>query len=122
MILETRRLFLREMNRNDFQDLSEILLDPQVMYAYGHDFSDQDVQIWLDRQTERYRHPGFGLWAVILKSTHEMIGQAGLTMQPCRDRQILEIGYLLKKRFWHHGYATEAAEGCKRYASFSLFL
>ena len=29
---------------------------------------------------------------------------------------MLEIGYLLKKRFWHMGYAREAAAGCKRYA------
>ena len=30
--------------------------------------------------------------------------------------QVLEVGYLLKRRHWHQGYAAEAAEGCKRYA------
>ena len=39
-------------------------------------FSDNDVQEWLDRQITRYKKYGFGLWAVILKSTDEMIGQA----------------------------------------------
>ena len=42
MILETERLFLREMRLNDFQDLAEILQNPNVMYAYEHDFSDKD--------------------------------------------------------------------------------
>lgn len=28
----------------------------------------------------------------------------------------VEIGYLLKRRFWHRGYATEAACGCRDYA------
>ena len=116
MILETERLYLREMNQSDFEDLAEILQNPRVMYAYEHDFSDNDVQEWLDRQITRYEKYGFGLWAVILKNTDEMIGQAGLTMQPYKDTEVLEIGYLLKERFWHYGQASEAANGCKKYA------
>ena len=50
------------------------------MYAYEGAFSDSEAQVWLDRQLERYRQLGFGLWAVILKQTGEMIGQCGLTM------------------------------------------
>ena len=116
MILETRRLVLREMRQSDFQDLAEILQNPKVMYAYEHDFSDNDVQIWLNRQIERYKKYGFGLWAIILKETKEMIGQAGLTMQPYKNTEVLEIGYLLKGNFWYYGYAKEAACGCKKYA------
>ena len=37
-------------------------------------------------------------------------------MQPYREQQVLEIGYLLKESFWHCGYAGEAAAGCKQYA------
>lgn len=116
MILETKRLVLREMRQSDFQDLAEILQNPKVMYAYEHDFSDNDVQIWLNRQIERYKKYGFGLWAIILKETNEMIGQAGLTMQPYKNTEVLEIGYLLKGNFWYYGYAKEAACGCKKYA------
>lgn len=107
MILETGRLVLREMEQADFDDLAQMLQDPEVMYAYEHDFSDADVQEWLDRQRMRYAKYGFGLWAMILKETGEMIGQAGLTMQPYRGTEVLEIGYLLKKRFWHNGYAAK---------------
>ena len=116
MILETERLVLREMKQTDFQDLAEILQNSKVMYAYEHDFSDNDVQVWLDRQINRYKKYGFGLWAIILKNTNEMIGQAGLTMQPYKNTEVLEIGYLLKEKFWHRGYAREAAMGCKKYA------
>ena len=86
------------------------------MYAYEHDFSKEDVQTWLDRQRKRYKEYGFGLWAMILKETNEMIGQAGLTMQSYQNTQILEVGYLLKEEFWHHGYAKEIALGCQKYA------
>ena len=116
MVFETERLTLREMNQDDYRDLAEILQNPNVMYAYEHDFTDMDVQIWLDRQRKRYETYGFGLWAVILKNTKEMIGQAGLTLQPYKDTEVLEIGYLLKEKFWHYGYAREAAAGCKKYA------
>ncbi len=116
MILKTERLLLRELKQSDFEDLAEILQNPAVMYAYEHDFSDKDVQQWLDRQTERYRSYGFGLWALVLQDTGEMIGQAGLTMQSYKGSEVLEIGYLLKKNFWHYGYAREAAGGCKKYA------
>lgn len=116
MRLETPRLILREMNQSDYWDLAEMLQSPLVMYAYEHDFTDEDVQEWLDRQKRRYRQYGFGLWAITLKETGQMIGQAGLTMQPYKGSEVLEIGYLLKYDFWHFGYAKEAATACKNYA------
>ena len=33
MLLETKRLYLREFNEDDFDDLATLLQDPQVMYA-----------------------------------------------------------------------------------------
>nr|WP_312578027.1 GNAT family N-acetyltransferase [Sedimentibacter sp.] len=116
MILETKRLYLREMKQSDFSSLCKILQDKDVMYAYEHAFDDDEVQKWLDQQIKRYNDHGFGLWAVILKETDEMIGQCGLSMQDCNGRQVLEVGYLFQKTFWHKGYAIEAAIACKEYA------
>lgn len=116
MILETERIYLRQLEPSDFSDLAEILQDKEVMYAYEHDFTDEDVEEWLQRQITRYQTYGFGLWAVILKSSGAMIGQAGLTMQHCEGTEVLEIGYLMKRKFWHQGFAREAAAGCKKYA------
>lgn len=116
MIFETERLYLRELNQNDFGALCKILKDDETMYAYEGAFSDQEVQEWLDRQLSRYREYGFGLWAVVLKETGEVIGQCGLTMQPWKNEEVLEIGYLFQRKFWHNGYASEAAAACKKYA------
>ena len=118
--IETERLFLREMTNEDFYDLAAILQNPLVMYAYDRQFTDEDVQRWLDRQIMRYLELGFGLWAVVKKDTEEIIGQAGLTMQPHKEGAVLEIGYLFKQEFWHNGYATEAAEACREYAFHEL--
>lgn len=112
MILETERLYLREMGQDDFEALCKILQDEDTMYAYEGAFNDMEAQEWLDRQISRYRKWGFGLWAVILKETDEMIGQCGLTMQPWKEEEVLEVGYLFQRRYWHNGYAIEAAQAC----------
>lgn len=116
MVLETERLHLREMNQADFDSLCKILQDEDTMYAYEGAFSNNEVQEWLDGQISRYQKWGFGLWAVILKETDDMIGQCGLTMQPWKESEVLEIGYLFNRSYWHKGYATEAAKACKKYA------
>ena len=116
MILETQRLILREMTQEDLPALRRILQDDETMVAYNGAFDEAETQAWLDRQLARYAQYGFGLWAVVLKQTGEMIGQCGLTMQPWRNDEVLEVGYLFNRAFWHHGYATEAARGCMEYA------
>lgn len=107
---------MREMVQEDFDDLCKILQDREVMYAYEHAFSKQEVMDWLSRQIKRYQTDGFGLWAVILKDNGELIGQCGITMQDWGKCRVAEIGYLFQKAYWHQGYATEAAISCREYA------
>ena len=45
-----------------------------------------------------------------------MIGQCGITVQPWKTSEVLEVGYLLQRDFWHKGFATEAAKACMEYA------
>ena len=116
VILETERLYLREMTQDDFPSLCNILQDEETMYAYEGAFTDSEAQEWLDRQRARYQKWGFGLWAVILRDNGKMIGQCGLTMQPWKEEEVLEVGYLFERSHWHKGYATEAATACKQYA------
>ncbi len=116
MILETERLYLRQLTESDFGSLCKILRDEETMYAYNGAFSVSEVQNWLDKQLARYEEYGFGLWAAVLKETDGVIGQCGLTMQDWNGREVLEVGYLFQKEYWHKGYAAEAAKACKEYA------
>lgn len=68
-ILETERTYLRELTQDDYNYLCEILQDEETMYAYEHAFSEIKVKNWLNRQLERYKQFGFGLWAVINRET-----------------------------------------------------
>ena len=117
IITETERLIIREMVQSDFEALCKILCDEEVMRAaYECAFSVEEAQGWMNRHFKRYAEYGFGLWAVVLKETDKMIGQCGLTIQSWKEKEILEIGYLFQKAYWHKGYATEAAIACKEYA------
>lgn len=104
------------MTIDDLPALRRILQDEETMYAYEHAFSEEEVLAWLARQTERYQKHGFGLWAVVLKETGQMIGQCGITMQTVPGGEVPEVGYLFERTYWHNGYAAEAARACKTYA------
>ena len=108
-ILSTERLFLREMTESDFRSLKAVLADPVIMQHYPYSFDDDRIRSWIERNIERYRIFGFGLWAVCLKDTGEMIGDCGLTMQMIGSTIKPEIGYHIRRDMQRKGYAREAA-------------
>ena len=97
MIIETERLYLREMTENDFDALYKVLADSDIMQHYPYTFDEARVRNWIQRNIERYRILGFGLWAVCLKETGEMIGDCGLTMQLINGQIRPEIGYHIRR-------------------------
>lgn len=113
MKLETERLFLREMKEADYEALYRVLADPGIMQHYPYAFDEERVRGWIARNMERYRIFGFGLWAVCLKETGEMIGDCGLTMQVIGGVIKPEIGYHIRADHQKKGYAKEAASAVR---------
>lgn len=109
MRIETDRLILREMTPDDYEALYAVLADPDIMRHYPYTFDEARVRNWIDRNIERYRIFGFGLWAVCLKETGEMIGDCGLSMQNILGVIKPEIGYHIRRDMQRKGYASEAA-------------
>ena len=64
------------MDLDDFQALFQVLGDPETMWHNPYTFDGQHVRDWIERNMNRYRKNGFGLWAVCLKDTGEMIGSS----------------------------------------------
>lgn len=116
MKMETKRLILRELIMEDFDALHEILSDPQTMQHYPAPFSEEQTRRWIMRNMERYAELGFGLWAVILKETGELIGDCGVTMQNIHGTLCPEIGYHIHRDRRRRGYASEAARACMDFA------
>ena len=109
MVIETKRLLLREITYNDFHALYQVLADADIMRYYPYTFDETGVRNWIERNIERYRILGFGLWAVCLKETGEVIGDCGLTMQLINGQIKPEIGYHIRADKQRNGFAKEAA-------------
>ncbi len=116
MMIETERLFLREMNEDDYDALYSVLADSDIMQHYPYTFDEKRVKSWIEKNVERYRVFGFGLWAVCLKETGEMIGDCGLTMQNINGTICPEIGYHIRHDCQRKGYAKEAASAVRDWA------
>ena len=116
MILETERLFLREMTMDDFDALYAVLSDAEIMQHYPYTFDEERVRSWIERNMDRYKEDGFGLWAVCLKDTGEMIGDCGLTLQNIDGQMLPEIGYHIRRDQQRKGYAKEAAAAVRDWA------
>ena len=115
-VLQTRRLILRRLTHDDFPALCAVLADSDIMEHYPYTFDETRVRSWIQRNLRRYEEDGFGLWAVVLKETGEMIGDCGITMQNIHGTMLPEIGYHIRADRQRRGYASEAAAECIRYA------
>jgi [ribosomal protein S5]-alanine N-acetyltransferase len=115
-VIETERLALREFTLDDVDGMFAIIGDAETMKYYPQTFSRDDAADWIQRNLERYRHDGFGLYAVTLKASGNFIGDCGFAWQEVEGETLLEVGYHLRRDQWGHGYATEAARACMDYA------
>lgn len=114
-IIETNRLYLKELTREDNADLACILCDKESMAYYPRPFNCKEVNNWIDWNVQSYRTNGYGLWAVILTDGDVFLGDCGVTIQEIAGENLPELGYHIKKDHWNNGYATEAAKACIRY-------
>jgi [ribosomal protein S5]-alanine N-acetyltransferase len=114
-ILETPRLILREFSPTDVDALARVLSDPETMRFYPAPFDRKGVEGWIARNQRRYAEDGHGLWAMVLKTNGELIGDCGLTLQEVDGARELEIGYHVRRDLWMQGFTTEAARACCDY-------
>ncbi|MGX7149137.1 GNAT family N-acetyltransferase [Enterococcus ureasiticus] len=119
-IIENEQLYLREFTPDDFSDLCLILQDEETMYAYESTFSQEKIADWLNWNLKSYEENGFGLWAIIDQKSDTFVGQCGIVYSNVEEEFLLEIGYLVNKRYWNQGYATSASKLCLTYAKTEL--
>src|SRR5688500_7845765 len=116
VILETQRLILRMWAKSDAERMFEICRDSEVMKHIGNgkpykNLEDSEKFLnWVEvYQTEN----GFCRWAVVEKSSGEIIGSCGFSR--LLETEEIDLGYLYDKKSWGQGFATEAARECLKY-------
>jgi RimJ/RimL family protein N-acetyltransferase len=116
VILETSRLLLHELGEDDFDDLFAMFSDPEVMRYYPATKSADETRAWLNWNLDSYDAHGHGLWAAVVRDSGDFAGQVGLVRQEVNGTEEIELGYLLVRRHWGQGLATEAGRACLDYA------
>ena len=107
---------MRPLTLADVDAMFAIIGDPIAMQYYPRTFTRKDAVEWVERNQWRYENDGYGILAMALKGTIELIGDCGIVRQTVEEEPMLEVGYHLRRDQWGHGYATEAARACMDYA------
>jgi RimJ/RimL family protein N-acetyltransferase len=115
--LETARLVLRPFRKNDFEDYATLYADPEVLRHLG-----AGPEPW-DRGRS-WRHLAFqmghwelgeaGLWALEQRETGAFLGAVGFAAP--EGWPGFELAWILARRWWGRGYATEGAREALAYA------
>ncbi|MCB1060491.1 MAG: GNAT family N-acetyltransferase [Calditrichaeota bacterium] len=90
--------------------------DAEVMRHYPNVFTREETQQWIERSLARMERDGHSFYALESLETGEFLGQCGILLQEVEGVFEAEVGYLLMRKHWHKGYATEAARHCRDFA------
>ncbi|MFP4496868.1 MAG: GNAT family N-acetyltransferase [Vulcanimicrobiota bacterium] len=119
-ILETERLILSELKESHLEQSIKLLGDPQVMKYYPHPLNRKETMEWIQKNINRYKEHGFGIWGAFNKKNKKMLGHIGLVNLKIQNKDETALAYLLMKEFQGRGLATEGARACVEYAFTNL--
>ena len=107
--IETARLTLRPLQPEDAASLHRIYQTEGVLQYFPNPIPPplEKVERFVSGQQQHWEKYGYGNWGILPAGERDMIGWVGLQFLP--ELNETEVGYLVEKRSWGKGYATEAA-------------
>jgi ribosomal-protein-alanine N-acetyltransferase len=121
--LETERLQLRFFELSDAERVRELVGDKAISdttlhipYPYEKGMAEE----WISTHRIKFEAGESIHFAVILKTTAELIGAVSLIIEKGFNRA--ELGYWIGKEYWNQGYCTEAAGSILDYGFGQLLL
>lgn len=114
--LRTERLCLRALRVDDLDGYAQMYADPDVMrfLETGVPLGRAEAFRSMALHLGHWQLRGYGQWALEERATGSFVGRAGL-WQP-DGWPGLEVGWILHRASWGHGYATEAGRAAMDYA------
>ena len=113
VILETRRLTLRQFTEDDVGNLVDLNSDPEVMrFITGgrptprEQLRDEIIPFHLAVYERLDR---LGTWAAESTATGEFLGWFHFRPGPDMDVTNIDLGYRLRRSAWNRGFATEGS-------------
>lgn len=123
IVLETKRLILKQPTSFDFDELVRLRTDHQVMQYIGTGDIQTESQVkeFIENAKPYSDKYDLGFYSVYEKEKNNFVGQAGLFHLGFNVNQPdIELAYRLHKKYWNKGYATELAKALIDYG-FSKF-
>ncbi len=109
-VLETERLCLREIRKDDAEFILELLNEPSF-HKYIGDKGVRDIssaEAYIDSNFQKsYRENGYGLWLVATKNDDTKLGICGLVNRDTLDHP--DIGFAFLAKYERNGYGYESA-------------
>lgn len=115
-VLETDRLVLRKLTRDDAADLFEYASVPEVSKFLPWDTheTEQHTKDFIETSIEYYESGQLAPWGIALKSNDKLIGTIEFVRWlPNHFRA--EIAFVLSNRFWGRGLTLEATKRVVRF-------
>ena len=113
--ITTERLRLRHFRKEDIKTYAEMMGDDEIgrWFPKGVGYTPEEAQKSFDNILSHWNKYGFGLWAITRRKNPCLIGRCGLNYIP--ETSEVEIDFVLARRYWKKGYATEAAKASLYY-------
>ena len=121
--IETERLLIRKWQLpRDLEDANAIYGDPETMrFIPSGVCTREQTQAYIERKIAHDERDGFGIWPVVHKADHRVIGECGVTHIE-GSRPEIEIAWIFNKEYHGRGYATEAARAVMQFAFAELHI
>jgi len=109
LVLETERLSIRAVEENDLEAISEIHMDDQVNHylPYKTWTCWNDALKWYDNVEDRRANNDAEQFVIVRKNDLSIVGTCIVFNFKLLDHSC-EIGYVLNRAYWQHGYMLEA--------------
>ena len=113
--IETPRLLPRPWSLKDGEAWFNILQEPDIL-RYSPDPNPParfKAEAYINHHLTHWMQYGYGHWAVVTPADSQVIGWNGL--EYLTELGEVEVAYLLTRRVWGRGYASEAAAAAIRF-------
>ncbi|QSX36539.1 GNAT family N-acetyltransferase [Shewanella sedimentimangrovi] len=116
-MIETPRLLLRKFEPSDRESVVELLRNSEFMaYSPTGAMSYEQAESRFQGLLSAHELYGVGKFALVEKSTGELIGYCGIERLSYQGKDVVELGYRIREQSRGNGYAFEASSAILNYA------
>ena len=116
-LYETERLIVRQLDEQDTGAMHAVYGDREAMKFTGGILTYEECVGWVKITQRNYEQRGYGMSAVVLKESGEIIGFIGLIHDKSVENSPPEVKYSFLRSAWGKGIATEATIGMLAYGA-----